>query len=57
MSHGLRRKHTGLLSIAVWSPWSRKQGRGERGTAIPAMGGLAGGEGGVEEREEIGADL
>ena len=29
----------------------------KRGTAIPAMGGLDGGEGGVEEREEIGADL
>jgi len=34
-----------------------KQGRGERETVIPAMGGLAGGEGGVEERGEIGADL
>ena len=33
-----------------------EQGR-KRGTAIPAMGGLDGGEGGVEEREEIGADL
>ena len=57
MSHRLRRKHPGILSIASWGPWSRKQGRGERGTAIPAMGGLDGGEGGVEEREEIGADL
>jgi len=34
-----------------------KTGEGERETVIPAMGGLAGGEGGVEEREEIGADL
>ena len=29
----------------------------KRETVIPAMGGLAGGEGEVEEREEIGADL
>ena len=29
-----------------------KQSRGERRMAIPAMGGLAGGEGGVEEEEE-----
>ena len=29
-----------------------KTGEGERGTAIPVMGGLAGGEGGVREHEE-----
>ena len=28
LSHGLRRKPPGIVSIAVWGPWSRKQSRG-----------------------------
>ena len=55
MSHRLRRKPPGIVSVAAWGPWSRKQGRGgacrpdSGGSGCRRRGGSGGGDRGGRE--------
>jgi len=51
MSHRLRRKSPRKVPIVAWGSPRDFLNRGGSGSSIPAMGWLAGGEGGVGEHE------